>query len=237
MDQYRRWRLPTRPTLRTTEGGYDAFVTGGGWPPMSQGSEAVEKCATVNVGMAGFVAGGGTEGFFFSFWALIGDDHMVRRKPSAHVTKVLWSGVAEGNRDGIKAGGDHRRRLSRSAWRDGRRTYRTRRGEILPAFARRSARNLPLVVSLDLHATEHTPEMVEHADALIAYRTYPHHRHGETGRAAATHLAIADCAEEDSPCEKEFRQLAFLIRSAGNAPTTSPTTGSTKSLRRWRATR
>ena len=43
-------------------------------------------------------------------------------------------------------------------------------------------KDLPLVVSLDLHANV-TPEMVEHADALIAYRTYPHVDMADTGRA------------------------------------------------------
>ena len=48
---------------------------------------------------------------------------------------------------------------------------------------------MPLVVSLDLHANV-TPQMVEHADALIAYRTYPHVDMADTGRAAAKHLAL-----------------------------------------------
>src|SRR6185503_7310131 len=46
-------------------------------------------------------------------------------------------------------------------------------GEILARVRTVVGPDLPLVVSLDLHANV-TPEMVEHADALIAYRTYPH---------------------------------------------------------------
>jgi len=37
-----------------------------------------------------------------------------------------------------------------------------------------------LVVSLDLHANV-TPQMMKHADALIAYRTYPHVDMADTG--------------------------------------------------------
>ena len=48
--------------------------------------------------------------------------------------------------------------------------------------------DLPLVVSLDLHAN--VARMVEHADALIAYRTYPHVDMADTGRASARHLAL-----------------------------------------------
>ena len=62
-------------------------------------------------------------------------------------------------------------------------------GEILARVRKVIGKDLPLVVSLDLHANV-TPEMVEHADALIAYRTYPHVDMADTGRASAKHLAL-----------------------------------------------
>jgi len=68
--------------------------------------------------------------------------------------------------------------------------------------------DLPLVVSLDLHANV-TPRMVEHADALIAYRTYPHVDMADTGRAAAHHLAML--LRTKQRMAKAFRQLPFLI--------------------------
>src|SRR6202023_1749927 len=69
-------------------------------------------------------------------------------------------------------------------------------------------KDLPLVVSLDLHANV-TPAMVEHADALIAYRTYPHVDMADTGRAAARHLALL--LQSERKFAKAFRQLPFLI--------------------------
>ena len=54
--------------------------------------------------------------------------------------------------------------------------------------------DLPLVVSLDLHANV-TPEMVAHADALIAYRTYPHVDMADTGRACGK-TSRADAEDE-----------------------------------------
>src|SRR5260370_41473734 len=62
-------------------------------------------------------------------------------------------------------------------------------GEILARVRKVIGKELPLVVSLDLHANV-TPEMVEHADALIAYRSYPHVDMADTGRASAKHLAL-----------------------------------------------
>ena len=64
------------------------------------------------------------------------------------------------------------------------------------------------MVSLDLHANV-TPQMVEHADALIAYRTYPHVDMADTGRAAADHLAML--LRTRQRLAKAFRQLPFLI--------------------------
>ena len=73
-------------------------------------------------------------------------------------------------------------------------------GEILARVRKVIGNDVPLVVSLDLHANV-TPEMVEHADALIAYRTYPHVDMAETGRACAqTSRAAAE--DETAPWQK-----------------------------------
>src|SRR3978361_1752328 len=81
-------------------------------------------------------------------------------------------------------------------------------GEILRRVRQVIGKDLPLVVSLDLHANV-TPQMVEHADALIAYRTYPHVDMADTGRAAAKHLALL--LRTRQRFAKAFRQLPFLI--------------------------
>ncbi len=46
-------------------------------------------------------------------------------------------------------------------------------GELLAAIRRRVGPDLPIVVALDLHANV-TDAMARHANALVAYRTYPH---------------------------------------------------------------
>jgi microcystin degradation protein MlrC len=81
---------------------------------------------------------------------------------------------------------------------------------------------LPLVASLDLHANV-TPEMVHHADALIAYRTYPHVDMADTGRAAARHLARHLANEKR--LAKAFRQLPFLIPISWQCTNDRPTKG------------
>ena len=81
-------------------------------------------------------------------------------------------------------------------------------GELLARLRKAIGRRTPIVVSLDLHANV-TPAMIEHADALIAYRTYPHVDMADTGRACARHMALLLRAE--GKFAKAFRQIPFLI--------------------------
>ena len=62
-------------------------------------------------------------------------------------------------------------------------------GEMLARVRQLIGHDMPLVASLDLHANV-TPRDGRAADALIAYRTYPHVDMADTGRAAREHLAL-----------------------------------------------
>jgi microcystin degradation protein MlrC len=95
-------------------------------------------------------------------------------------------------------------------------------GEILARVRQVIGKDLPLVVSLDLHANV-TPAMVEHADALIAYRTYPHVDMADTGRASAKHLALL--LKSKQKFAKAFRQLPFLIPISWQCTNDQPTRG------------
>ena len=63
-------------------------------------------------------------------------------------------------------------------------TYDDGEGELLRARPRGGGPRVPIVASLDLHANV-TRAMFERADALVAYRTYPHVDMAETGARAA----------------------------------------------------
>jgi microcystin degradation protein MlrC len=201
-------------TFAPTKAVYDAFVQGGGWPPMSQGAKLLEKMRNINVGMAGFVPAAETEG-----WELV-PTIWCAASPSAHVTKDAYERVAEAIVDGIKAAGaidgvylDLHGAMVAEHIDDG-------EGEILARVRQVIGKELPLVVSLDLHANV-TPEMMEHADALIAYRTYPHIDMADTGRAAAKHLALL--LRTKRRFAKAFRQLPFLIPISWQCTNDQPT--------------
>jgi microcystin degradation protein MlrC len=81
-------------------------------------------------------------------------------------------------------------------------------GELLSRLRRRIGRDIPIVISLDLHANI-SPAMVELADAVSIFRTYPHLDMAETGaRAFAT---LVEILKKGMRPAKAFRQAPFLI--------------------------
>jgi microcystin degradation protein MlrC len=189
-------------TFAPTKASYDDFVHGGGWPSMAQGADIPRVMRHINVGLAGFIEQAEARG-----WQLV-PTIACAASPCAHVTKDAYERIVKVLVDGIKAAGtldavylDLHGAMVTEHLDDG-------EGELLARVRKVIGEDLPLVVSLDLHANV-TPEMVEHADALIAYRTYPHVDMADTGRAVAKHLALLLGTKQRFA--KAFRQLPFLI--------------------------
>ena len=189
-------------TFAPTKATYDDFVHGGGWPAMAHGAEVLKTMRRINVGLAGFVEQAEANG-----WELV-PTISCGASPSAHVTKDAFERIVAAMVDGIAAAGkldavylDLHGAMVTEHLDDG-------EGEVLVRVRKVIGQQLPLVVSLDLHANV-TPQMVEHADALIAYRTYPHVDMADTGRAAARHLELL--LRSRHRLAKAFRQLPFLI--------------------------
>src|ERR1700682_4804401 len=183
---------------------------------MAKGGDVLEVMLNINVGLAGFVGAAEAQR-----WELI-PTITCAASPSAHVTKDAYERIVEAMVDGISAAGlvdavylDLHGAMVTEHLDDG-------EGEILARVRKVIGTDLPLVVSLDLHANV-TPQMVEHADALIAYRTYPHVDMAATGRAAAKHLALLVGTKQKFA--KAFRQLPFLIPISWQCTNDQPTKG------------
>src|SRR6204780_3005127 len=203
-------------TFAPTKASYDDFVHGGGWPAMARGADVLKVMRNINVGLAGFVEQGDING-----WELV-PTISCAASPSAHVTKDAFERIAKVMIDGIKSAGpldaiylDLHGAMVSEHFDDG-------EGEILARVRSLIGKDLPLVVSLDLHANV-TPQMVEHADALIAYRTYPHVDMADTGRAAARHLPVL--LRTKQRFAKAFRQLPFLIPISWQCTNDQPAKG------------
>jgi microcystin degradation protein MlrC len=189
-------------TFAPTKASYADFVHGGGWPAMVLGQDLLLTMRDINVGLAGFAAQARSYG-----WELA-PTIFCAASPCAHVTRDAYERIAKTLIDGIASAGrldavylDLHGAMVTEHLDDG-------EGEILARVRKVIGDELPLVVSLDLHANV-TPAMVAHADALIAYRTYPHVDMADTGRAAARHLALL--LQSQRKLAKAFRQLPFLI--------------------------
>jgi microcystin degradation protein MlrC len=200
-------------TFAPSKAAYDGFVHGGGWPAMADGAAVTENIRDINVSLAGFIAEAEARGWELAptLWCAA--------SPSAHVRADAYERIVGRILDGIAAAGaldavylDLHGAMVAEHHDDG-------EGELLRRVRRLIGNDLPLVVSLDLHANI-TPAMVAHADALIAYRTYPHVDMADTGRAAARHLALLLGASRRFA--KAFRQLPFLIPISWQCTTMEP---------------
>jgi microcystin degradation protein MlrC len=203
-------------TFAPTRATYADFVHGGGWPSMTKGADVLEVMRNINVGLAGFVTEAEAQG-----WELV-PTIFAAASPCAHVTRDAYERIAAVIVDGIRNAPpldavylDLHGAMVSEHLDDG-------EGEILARVRRVIGNDMPLVASLDLHANV-TPQMVEQADALIAYRTYPHVDMADTGRAAARHLSLL--LATGRRLAKAFRPLPFLIPISWQCTNDQPARG------------
>ena len=201
-------------TFAPTKATYEAFVHGGGWPSLTTGADVLKVMRKINLGIAGFVEAAEANG-----WELV-PTIACGASPCAHVTEDAFERIVKVMVDGIAGAGsldavylDLHGAMVTEHLDDG-------EGEILTRVRKTIGKQVLLVASLDLHANV-SPEMIEQADALIAYRTYPHVDMADTGRACAKHLALLLASKQR--LAKAFRQLPFLIPISWQCTNDQPT--------------
>jgi len=202
-------------TFAPSKAGYDKFEQGGGWPPLTEGEALFAATRNVNIGLSGFIEAGEAAGWDLvpTLWAAA--------SPSAHVTEDAYERIAGRVVDMVRSAGhldavyiDLHGAMVCEHLDDG-------EGEILARLRDVIGLSVPLIASLDLHGNV-TPLMVEKADCLIAYRTYPHIDMAETGRRCTVQLANLLAGERYA---KAFRQLRFLIPIAWQSTGMEPCRG------------
>src|ERR1051325_6095119 len=133
-------------TFAPTKATYDDFVHGGGWPRMALGAEVL-KLRNINVGISGFIEAAQARG-----WDLV-PTISCGASPCAHVTEDAFERIARLIVDGIAGAGD-----LDAVYLDLHGAMVTERlddgeGELLARVRGVIGKELPLVVSLDLHAS------------------------------------------------------------------------------------
>lgn len=81
-------------------------------------------------------------------------------------------------------------------------------GELLRRIRAVVGETVPIIASLDYHANV-TPLMLQHADALVAYRTYPHTDRPETGARSAA--IVERMIRSGRPAGRTLWSAPFLI--------------------------
>ncbi|MBD3894487.1 M81 family metallopeptidase [Halomonas sp. ML-15] len=189
-------------TFAPTRATYADFVQGGGYMPMVHGDAMFSACRGINLGISGAVERGreGDWQMLPLLWA--------GAIPSAHVTQDAFEHIADalvtrlsvaGPLDGVFL--DLHGAMVCEHLDDG-------EGELLARVREVVGPSVPVVACLDLHGNI-TARMVEMADMLVGFRTYPHVDMAETGRRAAEGLEYL--MTSGTPPAKAFRRLDYLI--------------------------
>ena len=178
-----------------------AFEQGGGYLPISRGEEILRRAVDVNLPVAGALIHAKAANWQVVpiLWA--------GAVPSAPVTAACYQAITREIIQGLHDAGPfdgvfldlHGAMVAEGAP-DG-------EGQLLVQVREIVGPDVPVVAALDLHGNI-TQLMVDSADCMVGFRTYPHVDMAETGLRAAGEL---DRLMAGIPNAKAFRQLDFLI--------------------------
>jgi microcystin degradation protein MlrC len=181
---------------------YEEFSRGGGWPGLQRGTGVLTAFDGMNLPIAGAleVFRGKGHTLVPLVWAAA--------TPSAQVMEDAYERIVGMMLDDLKAQLpvdaiylDLHGAMVTEHLDDG-------EGELLNRVRAVVGRDMPIVVSLDLHANI-TPEMIDLTDVMRAYRTYPHIDMADTGRRTAE--LLVNLLEGSRKPHKHSQSLDFLI--------------------------
>ena len=188
-------------TFAPVKATWDDFVAADAWPGLVRGEIVIPSVRGINIPIAGAAAALAEGGHKIAplAWAAA--------QPSAHVTEDAFERMAD-----LLCGLLEAEKGLDALYLDLHGAMVTEHHDDGEAALLRRVRetvgDLPIAVSLDLHANV-SRELVELADILVAYRTYPHVDMAETGKRAIA--ALERLLQTQTKPEKAFRQLDFLI--------------------------
>ncbi|MBP6896529.1 MAG: M81 family metallopeptidase [Gammaproteobacteria bacterium] len=203
-------------TFAPTLADWAAFEAGSGFPAYRRGPVVIEAYRGKAIPIGGFIEAAEAQGWTLtaSGWA--------GANPSAHVTREAFERIA-GDIDA-----DLRAALAGpgvdAVYLDLHGAAVTQHlddpeGELLARIRAVVGPQVPIVASLDLHANV-TQAMLTVADALVAYRTYPHVDMKDTGALAAMLLARRLARGSREPLA--VRRLDFLLPLNAQSTMTAP---------------
>ena len=193
-----------------------AFNRGDSFPAFVRGQSMVDQLRGVNIPIAGFIDVAQRQG-----WACV-PSCWAGAIPSSYVTTDAFERIAGAICDDVRAARErggldaiyldlHGAAVAEQA--------DDSEGELLARLRAIVGPALPIVASLDLHANV-TQRMLQLADALVSYRTYPHVDMAATGELAGELLRRRLHAGLREPMHA--RRLPFLIPLNAQSTWTAP---------------
>ncbi len=188
-------------TFAPARAGFEDFEKHDGWPGLTRGEALFDAVAGINLPIAGFIEALRPTGHELAplLWCSAEPSSYVSREAFERITAMLCEDLAaRGPFDAVYL--DLHGAMVAEHYEDG-------EGEILGRVREVVGEDIPLCVSLDLHANV-TEAMVERATSLSIFRTYPHVDMAATGVRAGAMLERALAGERFA---KAFRKAPFLV--------------------------
>jgi microcystin degradation protein MlrC len=179
----------------------EEFVKADGWPAMTQGDALFSVMVGINLPLSGFIDA--ARHYDYHLYPML----WCSASPSSYVTSDAFEDIAGQfcsylqsfeNLDAVYL--DLHGAMVVESFEDG-------EGELLRRVREIVGPELPVVISLDLHANI-TTAMLEHTTAMTIFRTYPHLDMAETGARAAE---LMETALTGKPIFGAMRKIPFLF--------------------------
>lgn len=207
-------------TFAPTKANWEDFVQGGGMPCMKHGSDVLDLRG-INIPMGGFLEAmhGTPHELIPVIWANACPSADVTRDAFERIAGKIVKAASEKRPDGVYL--DIHGAMVAEHVDDG-------EGELVRRIRQVVGHKVPIVCSLDLHANV-TELMLQQADALVAYRTYPHVDMDETGVRAAELLKML--MEGGNSLSLAWKRIPFLMPLHGQCTEMEPAKSSYEHLR------
>ena len=202
-------------TFAPVKASFRDFEMADGWPGLTRGDAMLTAFDGINLPIAGFIAMARRQGHVLlpTLWCSASPSAEVETDAYERIVGELLERIgALGKIDGIFL--DLHGAMVTEEHQDG-------EGELLERLRKQVGAELPIVVSLDLHANI-TERMVRHASALVVCRTYPHVDLAETGEASTIAL---DRLARQGPLFKALRRTDFLVPLTAQCTLIEPASG------------
>ncbi len=214
-------------TFAPTKADRRAFELGGGWPGMVSGPALFKAVEGANIPAAGFIRAAQAAGHTLlpTTWCAASPSAHVTRDAYEHISALILEQMAAAlPADAVYL--DLHGAMVAEHLDDG-------EGELIARVRRLVGDGIPIVVSLDLHANV-TERMLRGADALFAFRTYPHVDMAETGERVFRYLQQRfDGLPRQRPA---WKRIPFLIPICWQSTFMEPAKSLYKKLERIEAT-